>query len=122
MLRSWPLPARRTTSPGRARANAARIAASRSATRRRSSPRRRPAASAPAAICSRIATRVLAARILVGRDHEAAALAGHATLDRPLRDVALARRPEDRDRARRRGPTSGASASSAVASEAGVWA
>ena len=39
---------------------------------------------------------VLAARILVGRDHEAAALAGHASLDGPLRDVALAGRPEDR--------------------------
>ena len=56
MLRSWPLPARRTTSPGRALVKAARIASSRSGTRSRLSPRCLPAASAPDAICPRIAS------------------------------------------------------------------
>ena len=55
--RSWPLPASRTMSPGRARSKAASMAARRSAMTSRSWPRRRPAASAPRAIASRIASR-----------------------------------------------------------------
>ena len=54
---SWPLPASSTTSPGRARSNAAAIAAGRSAISSRSRSRRRPASSAPAAISSRIDSR-----------------------------------------------------------------
>ena len=40
---------------------------------------------------------VLAPRVLVGDDDEPAALGGQAAHDRPLRGVALARRPEHRD-------------------------
>ena len=101
---SWPLPASRTMSPGRAASNAASIAARRSAMSSRSWPRRRPAASAPRRDLVEDRLAVLAAWILVGDDHQPAALAGDAAHLRrawPCR----ARRPSRTPRsARRRGP------------------
>ncbi len=97
--RSWPLPARSTMSPGRARSKAASMAARRSAMTRRSWPRRRPAASAPARDRLVDGVPVLAPRILVGDDHQPAALAGDPAHLGPLGRVALAGRAEDRDQA-----------------------
>ena len=103
---SWPLPARSTTSPGRARSNAASIAARRSGIASTSTPRCRPALSAPRTISSTIAVGVLAARILVGRHDEPAALARDpAHLRRASRCRALRpsrTRRSARRRARRR--------------------
>ena len=66
---------------------------------------------------------VLAARVLVGDDHEPGTLAGDPAHQRALGRVALAGRPEDGDQSRRRREAaSGASRSSTVWSEAGLWA
>ena len=121
--RSWPLPASSTMSPGRARSNAASMAARRSAMSSRSWSRRLPAASAPARDRVEDRVAVLAARVLVGDDHEPGALARDPAHQRPLGRVALAGRAEDRDEpAAARAAASGASRSSTVWSEAGLWA
>ena len=65
---------------------------------------------------------ILASRILVGHDDQAASLGGDPSHQRSLGDVALTRRPEHRDDASTRAAATGASRSSTVWSEAGLWA
>ena len=95
--RSWPLPANRTTSPGRACSSAAAMAARRSGIRNRSRPWRLPAASAPRPIASMIASRSSprgsSSVTITSRQRSPAMLAHH----RALVAVALPCRAEDRD-------------------------
>ena len=98
--RSWPLPASRTVSPGRARRRPSRIAAGRSAIDGAGPrPRRPPAASRPGAIAVEDRLAVLAPGVLVGDDDQPAAFAGDAAHQRTLGRVALPGRPEDGDQA-----------------------
>ena len=121
MVFSWPLPASRTASPGRAR---------RIATRDGLGPIGDEEEVLAAPPAGRLGTRgdgledghaVLAAGVLVGEDDEAAALAGDAAHLRPLGRVALAGRAEDGDEPAR-AVAPGASSSSTLASASAVWA
>ena len=94
--RSWPLPASRTTSPGRARLEGGHD---------RGAPVGDQQQVVPAALAAGLGAprdlvedrvAVLAARVLVGDDHESCPFGRDPAHERPLRRVALARRPEDR--------------------------
>ena len=119
---SWPLPASRTTSPGRARSNAAAIAAGRSAISSRS--RSTPPAGFLRPLGDRLEDRlaVLAAGILVGDDDEPAALAGDPAHHRPLGRVPLPADPNTAISPPPRAAATGASTSRTASSEAGLWA
>ena len=94
---SWPFPASRTMSPGRARSMAASMASRRSAMTRRSWSRRFPVGLGAARDLVEDRLTVLAARVLVGDDHDPGSLAGDPAHQRALGRVALPGRAEDGD-------------------------
>ena len=106
--RSWPLPASRTMSPGRARSKAASIAARRSAMSSRSWSRRLPAASAPRAISSRMASRSSprgsssVTTTIRARSPAIRPISGRLAVSRSPADPKTAIRPPPRDAADRR--------------------